>query len=141
MIITQTPRLVLRQFEADDARALEQVFGDPEVMRYGPGVQDSAWVRAWLRSCLQDLYPRLGFGPWAVVERSTGAVIGYCGLFHFPDLGGRPEVEVGYCLARRWWGWVKSPLRISRAWCASSASTSRSRPTARCMMKSSRSSS
>lgn len=104
MIITQTPHLVLRQFEVDDARALDQVFGDPEVMRYGPGAQDSAWVRAWLRNCLQVLYPRLGFGPWAVVEKSTGAVIGYCGLFHFSDLGGQPEVEVGYRLARRWWG-------------------------------------
>lgn len=35
------------------------------------------------------------------VERKT---IGYCGLTHFSDIEGQPEIEVGYRLARAWWG-------------------------------------
>jgi len=45
-----------------------------------------------------------GFGPYAVMEQSSRAVIGYCGLFFFADVNGQPEVEVGYRLARAKWG-------------------------------------
>src|SRR5204862_8222931 len=31
-----------------------------------------------------DLYGRLGFGMWAVVENASGSVLGYCGLSRFP---------------------------------------------------------
>jgi ribosomal-protein-alanine N-acetyltransferase len=31
-------------------------------------------------------------------------VIGYCGLFFFPDVGGQPEIEIGYRFARSAWG-------------------------------------
>jgi len=30
--------------------------------------------------------------------------MGYCGLFYFPDVGGQPETEIGYRLARAYWG-------------------------------------
>jgi RimJ/RimL family protein N-acetyltransferase len=103
MVILQTERLILRQFHIFDVDALDQVFGDPEVMLYGPGVQTSFWVRQWLRGCLED-YPKLGFGPWAVVDKGSSLVIGYAGLFHFPDIDGQPEIEVGYRLARLYWG-------------------------------------
>ena len=79
------------------------VFGDAEVMRFGDGVQTREWVDAWLRSCLEN-YQRRGFGPYAVVEQSTGDVIGYCGLFYFPDMHGQPEIELGYRLRRAAWG-------------------------------------
>src|SRR4051812_40748374 len=44
------------------------------------------------------------FGLWAVVEKSTRDVIGYCGLSRFEDVGGQPETEVGYRLIRSAWG-------------------------------------
>ncbi len=103
MIILETKRLILRQFHILDGQAMDLVFGDPEVMRFGPGVQTRKWVRDWIQGCLES-YQRLGFGPWAVVERSSSAVIGYSGLFHFPDLAGQPEIEAGYRLARPFWG-------------------------------------
>lgn len=81
-----------------------QVFGDPEVMRFGEGVQSEEWVQAWLRTCLERYYQTWGFGPYAVVERQYHNVIGYCGLFFFPDINGQPEVEIGYRLRRAAWG-------------------------------------
>ena len=104
MIITETKRLFLRHFHIFDSKAMNRVFGDPEVMRFGDGVQTERWVGDWLQNCLKNYYQNWGFGPWAVVEKTTQEVIGYCGLFHFPDVGGRPEVEIGCRLARSFWG-------------------------------------
>jgi len=103
MVILETERLILRHFHIFDAQAMGRVFGDPEVMLYGPGIQTQSWVRDWLRDCLEN-YQKLGFGPWAVVEKSSSTVTGYAGLFHFPDIAGQPEIEVGYRLARSCWG-------------------------------------
>jgi [ribosomal protein S5]-alanine N-acetyltransferase len=103
MVILETERLILREFHIFDGPALNRVFGDPEVMRYGPGVQTESWVQGWLDSCRED-YQKFGCGPWAVVERTSGSVIGYAGLFHFPDIDGQPEIEVGYRLAQLHWG-------------------------------------
>lgn len=103
MIIVETGRLLLRRFHPSDAAALMSVFGDAEAMRFGPGVQSEAWVQEWVRDCLEN-YQNLSFGPWAVVEKGSTELIGYCGLFYFPDIVGQPEIEIGYRLARPFWG-------------------------------------
>lgn len=102
--VLSTERLILRYFHVLDAEAMLRVFGDPEVMRYGDGVQTKEWVQAWLHTCLQRYYREWGFGPYAVIEKQRGDVIGYCGLFYFLDIDGRAEVEIGYRLARSGWG-------------------------------------
>lgn len=99
-----TERLLLRPLHLLDSEPLGRVFGDAEVMRYGDGPQSAAWIASWVRGCLEQQYHLSGFGPYAVVERSRRAVIGYCGLFYFADLAGRPEVELGYRLERAAWG-------------------------------------
>lgn len=81
-----------------------RVFGDSEVMRFGDGVQTREWVDNWLRACLERYYQTWGFGPYAVVEKQSRIVTGYCGFFYFPDIDGQPEVEIGYRLARSAWG-------------------------------------
>lgn len=104
MIVVETERLLLRNFHLFDVEALQRIFGDPDVMRFGPGVQMTPWIQKWLQECLENYYHNWGFGPWAVVEKSRHEVIGYCGLFYFPDLASQPEIEVGYRLARSVWG-------------------------------------
>lgn len=42
-----------------------------------------------------------GFGSWAVEERATGELAGRLGL-HYPE--GWPDRELGWALARRFWG-------------------------------------
>jgi [ribosomal protein S5]-alanine N-acetyltransferase len=102
--LVTTNRLLLRHFHMRDAEEMIRVFGDPEVMRFGDGAQTKEWVQDWVRTCLEYFYPTWGFGPYAIVERHNQDVIGYCGLFFFPDLGGQPEIEIGYRLARSAWG-------------------------------------
>jgi [ribosomal protein S5]-alanine N-acetyltransferase len=104
MFLLTTERLLLRHFHILDAEPMDHIFGDPEVMRFGDGVQSWEWVQAWLRTCLERYHQTWGFGPYAVVEKRSQNVIGYCGLFFFPDVGGQPDVEVGYRLARSAWG-------------------------------------
>lgn len=98
-----TARLHIRPLHISDHGPLMGVFGDPEVMRFGDGAQGAAWAHEWLETCIAH-ERRHGFGPYAVVERETAALIGYCGLFYFPDVNGRPEVELGYRLIRSAWG-------------------------------------
>ena len=101
--VVETERLLLRPLSVLDAEAMQRVFGDPEVMRFGPGVRTPAWVEGWLCDCLES-YATRGFGLLALVEKRSGEVIGYCGLSHCPDVAGRPEIEIGYRLARPFWG-------------------------------------
>jgi RimJ/RimL family protein N-acetyltransferase len=104
MFTLLTDRLQLRHLHRLDAGPLWRIFGDAEVMRFGDGVQTKAWIQNWLQTCLEQDYPTRGFGPYAVIEQRSQGVIGYCGLFFFPDLAGRPEIELGYRLARSTWG-------------------------------------
>jgi [ribosomal protein S5]-alanine N-acetyltransferase len=102
MVVLRTERLILRHFHILDVDALYGVFGDPEVMQFGEGAQPREWVQYWLQTCLEHDYKTWGFGPYAVVESQN--VIGYCGLFFFPNIAGQPEVEIGYRLRRSAWG-------------------------------------
>ncbi len=81
---------------------MKGVFGDPDVMRFGDGVKTEPWIREWLRRCLEH-YQVWGFGLYALVEKTTHHTVGYCGLLYFADIAGRPEVEIGYRLAKRYW--------------------------------------
>jgi len=104
MMIAEAQRVFLRHFHVADLDMMTGVFGDPEVMRFGPGPQPRDWVQRWLRGCLEDYYQKWGFGLWAVVHKPDRRVIGYCGLTRFDDIDGQPEIEIGYRLARDFWG-------------------------------------
>src|SRR5438034_4209480 len=68
IVVAETDRLILRPFCLDDGPAMDRVLGDPQVMLYGDGVQTPESVRRWLRDWIENHYPNLGFGMWAVVE-------------------------------------------------------------------------
>jgi RimJ/RimL family protein N-acetyltransferase len=99
--LLETPRLLLRPFTAGDAVLVHAVYSDPEVMRYvatGPMAELVVTERL-----LQDYaahQQRHGYSFWAVVERSSRALIGDAGLYRTPA----GEVELGYTLGAAWWG-------------------------------------
>jgi RimJ/RimL family protein N-acetyltransferase len=101
-VILETPRLLLRQFRASDLDAYAEMSADPEVMRYiGTGVTLTR-AEAW-RSMAAMLghWQLLGYGMWAIEERSSGAFIGRAG---FLDPPGWPGFELGWLLGRPHWG-------------------------------------
>ncbi|MCA9032022.1 MAG: GNAT family N-acetyltransferase [Planctomycetaceae bacterium] len=104
MIPIETSRLLMRPLSVADAEPLAAVFSDPEVMRWSDGLLDAAGIRDWLGKRIAGDPLRPWIGPWAVVQKSTSNVIGYCGFFYFPDIIGLPETEIGFRLVRACWG-------------------------------------
>jgi [ribosomal protein S5]-alanine N-acetyltransferase len=103
--VIETPRLLLRELADDDLDALAAIFADPEVMRFigTGGVRNRVVARLTIER-QQTTYRERGFGEWATVERSTGDMVGLCGLIHWDDIDGVDELEVAYLLARSAWG-------------------------------------
>jgi RimJ/RimL family protein N-acetyltransferase len=101
-IILETPRLVLREFVYDDVDALAQVLSDPETMRYYPAPFDRAGVEDWITRNLER-YGRDGYGLWAIALKSTGVMIGGCGIT-LQQVDGERLPEIGYHLRRDMWG-------------------------------------
>jgi RimJ/RimL family protein N-acetyltransferase len=104
MVIVDTERLLLRCFRVSDVAAMNRVFTDAEVMRFGE-IRTARWVDDWLRSCIAAYDHDSGVGSWAVVDKSSDNTMGYCGLFSLNDLCGQAETEIGYRLARHYWGY------------------------------------
>ncbi len=103
MLVTESERLIIRHFYINDLEAMDSVLGDTEVMRFSNGVLTQDGIRNWLNDCFIS-YKIYGYGPWALVEKNIQRTIGYCGIFHFPDIDGKPENEIGFRLAKQYWG-------------------------------------
>ena len=104
MLVVETERLAIRRFQMSDVIAMSAVFGDAEVMRFGDGIKSDQWVRDFLRRSIDNPDQRTRGSLWAVDQKGSSETIGYCGLFYFPDICGQAEIEVGYRLARDYWG-------------------------------------
>ncbi len=101
--ILETDRLRLRVFRPEDLDAFAPIEADPEVMRfYASGPRSREWAERGVRYFI-DLQEQYGFSPWAVIHKGEDRFIGFCGLIP-QTLAGREEVEVGYKLARAYWG-------------------------------------
>ncbi len=98
-----TERLRLRAPLARDAAALLAVLGDPEVTRYHnvPTITTLAEARALLER-LDQRYAARETIRWAIELAERDEMIGTVGLLRF-DFEHR-HAEVGYEIARRWWG-------------------------------------
>jgi ribosomal-protein-alanine N-acetyltransferase len=99
----ETARLRLRPFRAADRDAIHAIYSDPEVMRYvGHGAHRTTAETARALRGYADALRTRGYGFVAVVELSSGVLIGDAGLH--PLAGRGPDVELGYTLARDAWG-------------------------------------
>ena len=101
-------RVTLREPRLDDAGELfARLASDPEVTLFlswhpHPDVDETRRVIAELFNVAADR-------TWLIELRATGELIGLCGWR-------RPEthaVELGYCLASRWWGRALMPEVVS----------------------------
>ena len=101
-VILETPRLILREFIPEDADGLERVISDPETMRYYPAPYDRTGVEDWIARNLAR-YEQDGYGLWAIDLKSSGEMIGDCGITE-QEVDGEPLPEIGYHLRRDKWG-------------------------------------
>ncbi len=101
-VVAQTPRLLLRRIDRDDLDFFAALFADPEVMRFSMGVRTREESAQWIDR-ITALYAEKGYGAWGIIEKSSGNLIGFCGLLD-QMIDGSPEVEVAYRLAEPFWG-------------------------------------
>lgn len=101
--VCETERLILRRFSLHDVPALTEILSDPEVMKHSVnGVCDEAATRKFIEWCL-SCYESHGVGPWALVDKETTELVGFCGAGQ-EMVSGVEEINLGYRLAKRYWG-------------------------------------
>ncbi|MGW1769650.1 GNAT family N-acetyltransferase [Streptomyces sp. NPDC002073] len=100
----QYPTVSLRVPTEEDAYAWHRVFADPEVMEFQGGVpaELSVYEELTARQRMHDA--QLGVCFWTVLDEH-GEVIGFTGAQPWPrDWGPVGEIEIGWRLARPYWG-------------------------------------
>ena len=98
----ETDRLILRMWrEETDFEAYAKMTADPEVMQFLGG-QAFSRMEAWRNMAFHVGHWQLrGYGHWAVEEKATGEFVGRVGFMN-PE--GWPAFELGWTLARKFWG-------------------------------------
>jgi ribosomal-protein-alanine N-acetyltransferase len=102
MIVTETPRLLLRYFTWNDLDDMAAIRADPVVMTFRGGsrtYEDTKQLFNWMF----ENYEKHGFELWAIIHKADNKLIGNCGLIP-QEVDGQRETEMGYILAKEYWG-------------------------------------
>ena len=98
----RTGRLVLRMFREEDLDEYAALAADPEVTRHLGDGSTLSRADAWRQMAMILGHWQLrGYGMWAAEEAATGRLAGRIGFFN-PE--GWPGFELGWVLAREFWG-------------------------------------
>jgi RimJ/RimL family protein N-acetyltransferase len=101
-VITETPRLILRNFTETDAALIYDLNLNPEVTRYTyDPVRDLNHAQQILDTVILPQYVLYNHGRWAVHLKPNFEFIGWCGLKFRPQLN---EVDLGYRFKKEYWG-------------------------------------
>ena len=98
----ETERLLIEEWRPEDWLRFRPIATDPAVMRYistgqpWPDERIQQFVAKQINQAQTD-----GFCLWKLVEKSTQRLVGQCGL---QPLGQTGEIEIGWWLARDYWG-------------------------------------
>ncbi len=98
--ILETERLILRDLRESDLDPFAAMMADEEVARHIGGALTRAEAWRYIATVLGHWILR-GYGLWAVERKADRAFLGRVGLIN-PE--GWPGLEVGWALARPYWG-------------------------------------
>jgi RimJ/RimL family protein N-acetyltransferase len=105
-VVVETPRLRLREWDAEDEVRFYEVMNRPEVMQHLGGIQSpEEWSAAYQR--VIGFQRDYGHTFWIIEERDSGEILGFCGIkrVNAPgagDLTGKHEI--GWRLVPELWG-------------------------------------
>ncbi len=100
-MIIETKRLLLREMCLSDMEALSSILQDENVMYAYNGAFSDGETIDWMQKQLQR-YKEYGFGLWGMFLKSTGEMIGQCGIT-MQEYKRTQIPEIGYLLARKYW--------------------------------------
>lgn len=98
--IIETKRLYLRPLQVADAPHFYALNEDPDVLKYTGDVPFENVTKAeeFLQNYTQ--YKKFGVGRWAVIQKVTGAFLGWCGL-KFAE--STKEYDIGFRFFKTHW--------------------------------------
>lgn len=106
-VCIETQRLILRELVAEDDKGIFELDSDPEVHTYlGKTpityIQQAKDAIAFIRK----QYSENGIGRWAVIEKESGAFIGWSGLKLMKELTNEHinYYDLGYRFIKKYWG-------------------------------------
>jgi len=119
--VLETPRLIMRAHRLEDFDDSRAMWSDPIVTRYIGG-KPSTEQQTWSRMLgYAGHWSFMGFGYWALEEKSTGSFAGDVGFANFrrdiaPSMRDAPEL--GWALASRFHGlgYGTEAVRAAVAW-------------------------
>lgn len=91
----QTPRLIIDELTTNDARFTLEILNDADFIHYvaDRGIRTEKQACEYLQDRVMASYVEHGFGMAAVRLRSSGEIIGMCGLVKRDTL---EDVDIGY---------------------------------------------
>lgn len=97
-MINSTERLILRNFDINDAAQLFELNANPKVLQFtGDKVfSDVNEAQNFIKA--YDHYKKFGFGRWAVIRKKDHAFLGWCGLKQHDTY-----VDLGFRLKETYW--------------------------------------
>lgn len=102
---TETKRLKIRRLELSDIKAWEQFFiNNPNLAYLGldNSLDNRAQAEDWINRQLSR-YENNSLGHHALIDKTTGKLIGQCGLLS-QKIEGKTEIELAYHNLPEYWG-------------------------------------
>ena len=100
----ETRRTRLRLFVPEDIPAYAAIRAKPEVIRFITGAAAAAAAQAIAARVVAAFIQHWrdhGYGPWAMIEKASGRLMGHMGLRFVPELD---ATEILYMLDTPFWG-------------------------------------
>ncbi len=101
----ETKRLITRYLTEADVPLWAEFFKDAEAIEFFPMYHDKLpeqSAKEWIER-QRTRYTKHEYGMQALLDKSTHALVGQCGLIA-KEIDGIPEIEVGYSILKKYWG-------------------------------------
>ena len=106
MIITETDRLIIRNWRETDRDLAYEINSDEAIMEFFPSRRNRAEADAFLER-VRSMIAETGLGLYVLQLKASGEPIGYCGLMrtdHLEPFIPAGTIEIGWRLVTRHWG-------------------------------------
>ena len=100
-IFLETPRLILRKIRINDYQDVSKILQDIEVMYAWEHAFSDQEVIDWINENIMR-YDRDGYSYWAVTEKSSGQLVGVCGIIAV-NADNENYVGIGYIFNKAFW--------------------------------------
>lgn len=105
--LLETPRLIFRELQIEDATSMFELDSNAEVHRYlGNTPVKSKEESEKIIQFIRKQYVDNGLGRWALIEKASGAFMGWAGLkLVKEEINGHKDFyDLGYRLMPQYWG-------------------------------------